>query len=379
MKLDIVGQQEIWNRLLSVFDRNRIGNAYLFQGPAGSGKEAMAVRFASFLNCQNPSDTPCFSCPSCSKFDSLQHPNLMLIVPFPRDKVIDKDDPPLKALATKTAEILTELMTKKGEDPYIKLELPRAKTILINSIREIKEKVYLKAVESGQKMILIFEAEKLMSQQGESANALLKVLEEPPPDTTLILCTEFPERLFDTIRSRCQAIYFPAVMESQVALHLEEGFNLSREDAMLIAHLSQGNVRMARSLADSDLGEITSTLQSMLSWVVSGTESGWRKFLAHGAVTYRSSPAELAFQFKLLSYWFRDALHAQKFNGGSRFILSMMKDDIHKFNARYASADYPRIITAVETCTDSLSRNFQLNLVLMDLLMEVRDGLNSRS
>ena len=55
----------------------------------------------------------------------------------------------------------------------------------------------------------------------------------------------------------------------------------------------------------------------------------------------------------------------------------MMKDEIHKFNASYPLADYPRIITAVETCTDSLSRNFQLSLVLMDLLMEVRDGLNS--
>ena len=114
MKHNIVGQQEIWNRLLSIFRRNRIGNAYLFHGPAGSGKEAMAVRFASLLNCQKPSGSPCFSCPSCSKFDSLQHPNLTIIVPFPRNKVIDKNDPPLKALAPKTAELLTELMTKKG-------------------------------------------------------------------------------------------------------------------------------------------------------------------------------------------------------------------------------------------------------------------------
>ncbi len=377
MKHNIIGQQEIWSRLLSIFERNRIGNAYLFHGPAGSGKEAMALRLASLLNCKNPSNIPCFICASCSKFDSLQHSNLTVIVPFPRDKFIDKDDPPLKALAPKTAELLTELMAKKGEDPYMKLELPRAKTILINSNREIKKKAYLKAVESGKKMILIFEAEKLMSQQGESANALLKVLEEPPSDTTLILCTQYPERLFDTIRSRCQSIYFPAVMESQVASHLEEGFNLSREKAMLIAHLSQGNVRMAQSLADSDLDEIISTLQSMLAWVVSGTENGWRRFLAHGAITYRSSPAELAFQFQLLSYWFRDALQAQKFNMGSRFILSMMKDDIHKFNASYPSADYPRIITAVEKCTNSLNQNFQLNLVLMDLLMEVRDGLLS--
>lgn len=377
MRFDILGQQAVWSRLLSIFRRGRVGNAYLFHGPAGAGKEAVAIQFTSLLNCHDPSDTPCHNCQSCSKFNSLQHPNLTIIVPFPRDKDIGKYDPPLKALAPKTAELLTELLGKKGEDLYVKLELPRAKTILINSIREIRKKLYLKAVESGQKMVLIFEAEKLMSQQGESANALLKVLEEPPLGTTFILCTEYPERLFETIRSRCQSIYFPPVTEPEIAYHLEEDSQLSQEESMLIAHFSQGNVRIARSLAESDLDEITATLQSMLSWAVSGTESGWRKFLAHGTVTYRSSPAELAFQFQLLSYWFRDALYAQKLNSDGRFVFSIFEKEVRQFSDRYPEADHPRIIAAIEKCADSLSRNFQLNLVLMNLLMEVRDGLNS--
>ena len=66
------------------------------------------------------------------------------------------------------------------------------------------------------------------------------------------------------------------------------------------------------------------------------------------------------FQLQLLSYWFRDA---------------MLEEEVRKFSHRFPEADYTRIITAVEKCADSLARNFQLNLVLMDLLMEVRDGL----
>lgn len=375
MKTYILGQDAVWNRLVSISRGDRVGNAYLFHGPAGAGKEGMAIQFASLLNCQNPTDEPCLNCPSCAKFKSLQHPNIHIVVPFPRDKDINKNDPPLKALLPKTLEMLTELMKQKGGDPYIKLELPRAKTILINSVREIREKVYLKAVESGQKMVLIFEAEKLMSQQGESANALLKILEEPPDGTTLILCTEYQERLSETIHSRCQSIFFPAVPESVIAPFLEENFQVSSDEAILVAHLSQGNVRMGKRLAESDLTAITATLQSLLSWVVSGTESGWRKFIAHGAATYRSSPLELKFQLQLLSYWFRDAFHAQKLNGESSFILSMLEKEVRQFSHRFPEADYTRIITAVEKCADSLARNFQLNLVLMDLLMEVRDGL----
>jgi len=375
MNTNIIGQDAVWNRLAAISRGDRVGNAYLFHGPAGVGKEGMAIQFASLLNCQNPTDEPCLNCPSCAKFKSLQHPNIHIVVPFPRNKDINKDDPPLKALSPKTLEMLIELMKQKGCDPYIKLELPRAKTILINSIREIREKVYLKAIETGQKMVLIFEAEKLMSQQGESANALLKILEEPPDGTTLIVCTEYQERLSETIRSRCQSIFFPAVPESVIAPFLEENFQVSSEEAVLVAHLSQGNVRMGKSLAESDLTDVTATLQSLLSWAVSGTESGWRKFIAHGVATYRSSPPELMFQLQLLSYWFRDAFHAQKLNGESNFILSMLEKEVRKFSHRFPEADYTRIITAVEKCADSLARNFQLNLVLMDLLMEVRDGL----
>ena len=129
---NIIGQDAVWNRLASISRGDRVGNAYLFHGPAGVGKEGMAIQFSSLLNCQNPTDDPCLNCSSCAKFKSLQHPNIHIVVPFPRDKDINKDDPPLKALSPKTLEMLIELMKQKGCDPYIKLELPRAKTIPVS-------------------------------------------------------------------------------------------------------------------------------------------------------------------------------------------------------------------------------------------------------
>lgn len=374
----IVGQQAIWNRLASIFKRDRIGSAYLFHGASGSGKEATAIQFATLLNCGQANDMPCFKCSSCRKFNSLQHPNLNLVIPLPREKAIAKNDLPIKALSSKTLEILTDQLGQKGKDPYIKLQLPRAQRILINSIREIREKVYLKAVVPGWKIILIFQSEKLMLQQGESANALLKILEEPPEGTTLILCTEYHDRLSETIRSRCQSIFFPSVSEYEIVSHLQNECNTPEDEAFLIAHLSQGNVRMARRLITSDISDITSMLQSILSWAVSGTEHGWRRFLAHVITTYRSSPVEWALQLQLLSYWFRDALHAQKLKGDSKFILSILEKEIREFSNSFPNADYYRIIAAIEKCGDSLNRNYQLNFVIMNLLMEIRDGLSTK-
>ena len=93
----------------------------------------------------------------------------------------------------------------------------------------------------------------LMTGDGSSANALLKILEEPPPETSFILITDFPERLVETIGSRCQQVFFPPVQTEIVAKHLQESLATPAEEAKLIAHLAQGNVRMAKHLAKQDL------------------------------------------------------------------------------------------------------------------------------
>ena len=72
--LEIIGQETIWKHLASIFKRDKIGNAYLFHGSEGSGKEAIALKFSSLLNCLEANNIPCFKCASCMKYNSLQHP-----------------------------------------------------------------------------------------------------------------------------------------------------------------------------------------------------------------------------------------------------------------------------------------------------------------
>ena len=376
-QLRVIGQETVWSQLVSIYKRDKIGNAYLFHGPEGVGKEAMAIKFASLLNCCQADEEPCLRCQSCMKFNSLQHSNLTIICPFPIEKKISKDDSPIKALSPKTVDLLSQLILKKGNDPYFKLKLPRSNSILINSIREIRKKVYLKNVELGRKMILIFEADKLMAQQGQSGNALLKILEEPPDFTTFVLCTEKPQRLTETIHSRCQKIFFPPILDSQIESFLKSELKISEHEALIIARLSQGNMMIARQLANSDIADINGIVQSMVSWIASKNENGWRKFLSHVSINYRANPSDLIFQFKLLSFWFRDALHDHNSSANSKYIMSIMGDQIKEFNNMFPNADHTKIIVAIEKFANSLKQNFQLNLVVMNLLIEIRDGLGN--
>ncbi|MEE9167289.1 MAG: DNA polymerase III subunit [Candidatus Neomarinimicrobiota bacterium] len=371
----LVDQQAVWDRLTAAFRNGRISSAYLFQGPAGTGKEGFALKFAALLNCRNPGKDPCGECPSCTKFGALQHPNLTLVVPLPRDRDIKKDDPPARALSDKTLATLQKLTAKKGSDPYCKIDLPRANTILLVSIRYIRKKIYLKSIESGRKMIILFDAHKLMTQQAESGNALLKILEEPPADTTFVLTTEYPERLSETIRSRCQGIYFPPVPEKDIVHLLTETMGKEESEALLIAHFSQGNVRTARSLAREKLEELDALLDSLIDWTTSGSGSGWRSFLHHGISVYRTDAGEFSFHLQLLSYWFRDAMYLQKGDGDAELILGRREARIREFAKKYPDANFPEIISSVETCTHSLSRNRNINLVLTNLLLDIELNL----
>ncbi|MFQ6615858.1 MAG: ATP-binding protein [Fidelibacterota bacterium] len=372
---DLVPQEKVWTRLLAARRNGRVAGAYLFHGPPGSGKEGIALRYCALLNCHRPDDEPCGTCPSCTKFRSLQHPNVILLVPFPRDRDIVKEDPPLKALSHKTLALLNELTQRKAQDPYAKITLPRASTILLNSVRDLRKKIYLKAVETGRKFVLIFDAHLLMTQQGESANALLKIIEEPPESTTFILTTETPDRLTETIRSRCQSVYFPPLLEEALLPYLTDRMDVDDSRARFLAHLSQGNVRLARSLAKENLDDLDSLVDRLVTWLTQDTGEGYLRFVTHALSSYRADPQALALHFQLLSYFFRDAYLVQTLNGEAGLILLSLEDTVRKICTRFPQADFPGVVSALELCMDSLSRNYHPNLVFMNLLLDIRENL----
>ena len=131
-------------------------------------------------------------------------------------QVEKKTDDPIENLDTKSLDELNSLYLAKSKNPYQTIELEKANTILLNSIRHLKKKLYLTNSSSNWNIVIITESEKLCIPSSQSANALLKILEEPPEKTLFILTTSNYNQILETIKSRCQPIYFPKIRKDEI-------------------------------------------------------------------------------------------------------------------------------------------------------------------
>ena len=120
----ISSQASTWDKLSSISSSKKIGSAYLFSGPVGSGKEGLSLKFAQLINCESSSSEFCDECGSCLKFQTLQHEQLNLIIPLPTPK------------SSSNADIIPkeyfEALNNKSKDLFYKMALPKANLSLIH-------------------------------------------------------------------------------------------------------------------------------------------------------------------------------------------------------------------------------------------------------
>lgn len=377
---DLILHTNQWRRLVAAFSQGRLAHAYLFYGPAGSGKEAHAVELAALVNCREPGkEGACGQCPSCRKVQVLQHPNIQLVVPLPRRNDITKNDPPLKALKPADLDDLTGQIASKAQDPYFKIRLKGAQTILINSVRELRRTAYLKPGEPGWRTILIFEAEKLCTGQGAAANALLKLLEEPPAWTVFVLVTDRPHMLLPTIRSRCLGLHFPQLTMEQAAGYLVEHHDLAGEEARILAQVAGGNLPQARQLVDDGqepllaLDELVGNLLA-----VDPEGSGWQRLVNDLAQLRRRRLLEFTYRLQLLQIWLRDLMVLQKAADERRVVFAGRLEDLQRHREAYPEADWGVATAAVEQALTHLERNINPTLALTNMILDVREAISDR-
>ena len=268
MTLDIFSAQaRVWERLSQIRISKQVGGAYLFSGPAGCGKESLAIRFAQLLNCETSSEKPCDTCPSCQRFRQLQHEKLKLIFPLPAvRKKKDDGSGTSSTIGKGDMELVTEAIAKKAEDHFHKIKIPKSTRILIQSIRELRKTLYLKSEPNGRKIVLIFDAHLLSVGIGEAANALLKILEEPKYNTYFILITNQISSLLATLRSRCLKFNFEKPsFEGFNKILLFHNDKLKSEEISFLFDLSNGSPGLALELFSEDIKDIYSTLLEILS------------------------------------------------------------------------------------------------------------------
>ena len=376
MPLDIFSAQaRVWERLSQIRISKQVGGAYLFSGPTGCGKESLAIRFAQLLNCETSSKKPCDTCPSCQRFRQLQHEKLKLIFPLPAvRKKKDDGSGTSSTIGKGDMELVTEAIAKKAEDHFYKIKIPKSTRILIQSIRELRKTLYLKSEPSGRKIVLIFDAHLLSVGMGEAANALLKILEEPPENTTLILVTDHVELLLPTILSRCQRVGIPRLNDIFIRDWLQIKM-VKDSEIQLLTGLSQGNIHQARFLISQPIGDLLKLVNGLVKMITNDNPDHWRKFTQTYSRLARQDSATLSFHFMMLKIWFRsanrlarrvdDILHETSFKPGMKRLISTNPN-----------ADFSAITFELEDAILSIPMNLYMPLILTNLLLRIQKHLN---
>ena len=327
----IVGQPLAVRLLRQAVAGGKVAHAYLFVGPAGVGKRTVAMELAKSLNCQAPlpEGGACDSCASCRKITAVpvSHPDVRVITP---------------------------------EGRFIKTD----------QIRELQEEMYARPNEGRMRVAIIDGADRM---NPESANRLLKLLEEPPGYALLILLTHNLSGVLPTLISRCQVVNFPPLSPEDVAATLRERFGLEAGQARLYAALSGGSIGRAVTLSqDTEVAarrdqscELLQKLSSMDDLALIGQAEALDKAKEH-----------LEDWLDLATAWLRDALIVSQTGSVQLVINADRVGAVKDLADSFGSASILEMLSAITEVRGNLQRNANSRLAL-DVLM-LRLGEYSR-
>jgi len=242
---DIAGHKAIKQKLIGAVKQNRVSHALLFSGPEGNGKLSLAIAFAQYLSCENKSENDsCGTCSSCLKYQKLIHPDLHFVFPVIKKKTSEK--PISDNYIKEWREFLSNSVYHGFEKWLKKMGTENQQAgIFAQESEKIIKKLNLKSYESEYKVMIIWMPEKMNIS---ASNKLLKMIEEPPPKTILILVTEDSEKIIKTILSRTQLIKIPKINEQIMYESIKEKYEIEDAKIKEIVRTSDGNYLQAEEL-----------------------------------------------------------------------------------------------------------------------------------
>lgn len=236
-------QPKAWTILARSFEADRVAGTYLFHGRDGLGHWPLALSLAALLNCERPQRPanadlqPCGNCRPCRTIFNLNFEGLMVAVPLPPFKNTDE-----------SIELTNQILDQRRAEPFCKLSAVASTNIPISVARDIKRSLSRKSSGGVVRLALFDRMERM---RADSADALLKMIEEPPADTVIVLTAERPEALLPTIQSRAQKIRLERIRPEAIEQYLTERYQLDQKRARLLARIADGSLGQALELIDS--------------------------------------------------------------------------------------------------------------------------------
>ena len=245
----IVGQPRATSALQRALEADQLFPSLVFHGPPGVGKLSTALLLCRALLCDASQERPCGACRSCRRIGdrALVHPDVRFILP---EKKSDFDRPATEDEGTAGIDP-QEAQADAVDNPVW--------SVLIDRVRQGIGFLQRRPSESRHSILIVDQAHRM---EAAAANALLKILEEPPPHAVLVLLTPSWHALLPTIRSRCRAVPFQLVPRSHIVSYLVERREMGAEESVLRAGLSGGRIGAA---LDLDLEEFRRRRDAVLS------------------------------------------------------------------------------------------------------------------
>ncbi len=348
---NVVGQTRPKNILQGALRRDTLARSYLFFGPPGCGKLALALELARAVNCLGDEPRPCRRCSPCRRIGAMQYPDVMVL--FPRPKKIEEAD------LHRSLKIL-------AENPYADLAFADRAEIHIDTVREIRTEAGLRPYEGRRKVFILAAADRMNLA---AANALLKTLEEPPAHVLFIIVSDHPGRLPSTVISRCQQIRFTPLSQLEVAMGLEKMSLGDAQGRALASHLAQGDLRRAMELLNEDIQTERDEIYTALSSVM---EKDFLAAIQWGQkVGKGKNRTQTRRYLESLQAWYRDLMFLLEGNENS-LINADMIPRLTSVSRQYTWQGVQGCLQDIRESFRAVEANVNLELVWIVLLSRLK-------
>ncbi len=356
----IVGQNHAKEQVKRLFQSDRLGHAYLFSGKSGAGTTAFALAMAEIINgIDHFTDLKGISFSKKSSW--FTHPDIHVFLPHPKNIGAGELRERLKLLAGDPYEIvdfsrrpvLNDPEASKNKQAFYDIEYFH---------KEIRSRAFLKPNEGRRTTIVITGID---TMRKESANAFLKILEEPPENLIFLLTTQNPDQLLPTIISRCQQIRLSPLSEEEVTEGLVRYDNVVEEDARYLARISDGDYSQVRFFDIKTIKKNRKELIQFLRWTYVQDAQPLLKLIQDW-----QNSLNIEGQISLcnnLEILLKDILLFMK-TGKREYIMNVdLTDTISRFSGSLPDAKIDSMIEHLQELKVLLYQNVQFKLVFTTL------------
>ena len=296
----LYGHAALRTRFRESAARNTLPSSILLHGPRGVGKQRLALWLGQLLVCTGEGERPCGVCASCRYCGELAHPDVRWF--FPRPRLADAD-----ASAEDVQVDYVDAVAERVAAAGLYAPPSGSEGIFVAAVRAIVRLAALTPTMARRKVFVVGDAERTVPQEGSefAANAFLKLLEEPLPDTTLVLTSSEPDTLLPTIRSRVVSVRLTRVADDDVRRFLAEPRVSSRLDKAGVPESLDERLRIANGapgalFADASREEAAAAARAFLSAVAGGRSERVRAALGFGGSKARGFFSEVLDALTLL-------------------------------------------------------------------------------